>query len=431
MRISRVAARPSSSGRVPLAPRLFMTVLALAFFLAGVGLLIQHLSILRTWRSVEATVVRSEVIGHRNNKQRSMYRGEVELAYSVEGRNYQTPETFSTASSREDSVRQQMDITYAVGTRHRVFYNPDNPHSLRWNVGGNFTFFLLPILFTGVGLILIAVCYFLWRLPFPPRLVCGRCGNQGRLDDRFCPRCGDALSPVASTAPPQETTDAGGTSEIPSQRENPAALLLVGAFFGLPGLALCMGAAYMGINNYAATQTWPTAEATVTRSGIEATRDHDGMPVYRLGVEFDYEGDQHPKHAAGQSIYVSGSYPWIVQRLERFPVGSRHQVRVNPRDPADIRFDLESPLLNWLPTSRRGAIGVYLRGPGCLASTVGDETTLRQLSTPASPRSGLLHGVQAAGQCRNFSSSCRHILKSLGPAVDERPHERRDRAFPL
>lgn len=364
MRISMVAARPSSSGKIPLAPRLFMTVLALAFFLAGVGLFIQHLSILRTWRPIEATVVRSEVIDHRNNKQRNMYRGEVELAYSVEGRDYQTPETFTTASSREDSVRQQMETTYAVGTRHQVFYNPDNPHSLRWDVGGNFTFFLLPILFTGVGLVLIAVCYFLWRLPFPPQLVCGRCGNRGRLDDRFCPRCGDALSPESSTNPAQETPDADETSEIPSQRDNPAALLLVGAFFGLPGGALCIGAAYMGINNYAATQTWPTADATVTRSNIEVTRHRDGMPVYRLGVEFDYERNHHAEHAGGQSIYVSGSYPWIVQRLERFPVGSRHQVRINPRDPADVRFDLESPLLNWLPTAGVGLLGFIFSALG-------------------------------------------------------------------
>jgi hypothetical protein len=63
VRIAMVAARPSSSGKVPLAPRLFMTVLALAFFLAGIGVFIQHMSILRTWRPVEATVIRSEVIG--------------------------------------------------------------------------------------------------------------------------------------------------------------------------------------------------------------------------------------------------------------------------------------------------------------------------------------------------------------------------------
>jgi hypothetical protein len=289
-----------------------------------------------------------------------MYRGEVELAYSVQGRDYKTREAFSTSSSGEDSVRQQMETTYAVGTRHRVFYNPDNPHSLRWNVGGNFTFFLLPILFTAVGLILIAVCYFLWRLPFPPPLFCGRCGNQGRLDDRFCPGCGDALSPE----PPQETNGVDEKSDIPSPRENPAALLLVGAFFGLPGLALCIGAAYMGLNNYAATQTWPTADATVTRSNIEVTRDRDGMPVYRLGVDFDYERDHQAEHAGGQSIYVSGSYPWIIQRLERFPVGSRHQVRVNPRDPADVRFDLESPLLNWVPTAGVGLMGFIFSALG-------------------------------------------------------------------
>lgn len=357
MRISVVAARPQSSGKIPLAPRLFMTVLAFAFFLAGIGLFIQHLSILRTWRPVEATVVRSEVIGHRNNKQKSMYRGEVELAYTVDGRDYRTPETFSTASSREGAVRQQMETTYAVGTRHRVFYNPDNPYALRWNVGFNFTFLLLPLAFTGIGLILVGVSYLIWRLPFPPRLACGRCGSQGRPDYRFCPRCGDLLSSGPPAASLEEPAEADESSDAPPPRDNPKALILVGAFFGLPGLALSVGAAIMGVNNFAATQIWPIAEATVTRSGIEVTRDREGMPVYRLGVEFDYERGRHAQHASGKSTYVSGNYPWIVQRLERFSVGSRHEVRVNVRDASDVRFDLESPLLNWLPTAGVGLMG--------------------------------------------------------------------------
>ena len=363
VRYSLEAVRPSSSVQIPLLPRVLMTLLAVAFFFAGIGVFLQHLSILRTWQPVDATIVRSEVIDHRNKKQRNMFRGEVELAYSVAGRDYRTPETFTTASSNESSIRHTMETTYAVGSRHRVFYNPDNPHSLRWDVGINFTFFLLPIAFTGVGLILIAVCGLLWRLPYPVRLVCARCGCRGKADDRYCPRCGDRLSPVSEN-PSQDQTADDGKPATAAQRENPAALILIGAFFGLPGLACCMGAVYMGINNYAATQTWPTTQATVTRSAIETTRDHDGMPVYRLRVEFDYEGDQHPKHAAGQSIYVSGSYAWIAERHERFPAGSRHQIRVNPRDAADIRFDLENPLLNWLPTAGLGLFGFIFAAIG-------------------------------------------------------------------
>ena len=364
LRYSIEAVRPSRSGKIPLLPRVLMTLLALAFFFAGIGVFLQHLSILRTWLPVEATVVRSEVIGHRNKKQRNMYRGEVELAYAVAGRDYRTPDTFSMATTSESSIRRKMETTYAAGTRHRVFYNPANPHSFRWNVGFNFTFFLLPAIFTGVGLLLIAACCFLWRLPYPPQLACRRCGNRGRLDDRYCPHCGDALSPDTAASPSHESEPDKENPEALSKRENPAALLLIGAFFGLPGLACFLGAVSMGIRNYAATQTWATTEATVTRSAIESTRDRQGKPVYRMGVEFDYERDQQLEHAAGQSIYVSGSYAWVAQRLERFSAGSRHQIRINPRDSADIRFDLENPLLNWLPTAGLGLFGFIFSAIG-------------------------------------------------------------------
>lgn len=367
MEYSVQAAAPSSSRYVAFLPRLFMSLLALAFFAAGVGLFVQHVSILRTWQPVQATVVRSEVIEFRNSKQRSMYRGEVELAYHVGGQRYQTPETFNHASSSESAIRGQMETTYASRTRHRIFYDPGNPYSVRWDVGINFTFFLLPIVFTGVGLILVGICYFLWRLPYPPKLACSHCGTRGAAADRFCPRCGDALTPVDRPVrhdpvpTPDEANDPDDDDfEIPPpepRRENPRALLLVGAFFALPGVGCLIGAAYLGWTTFVATELWPTTEATVTAAKIEAYRSGDGTPSYQLAIEFNHGAGPQSAHAAGRSLYSSSSYPWIVKRLKRFAVGSKHTVRVNARDPADVRFDVESPLLNWMPTAGLGLFG--------------------------------------------------------------------------
>ncbi len=341
--------------------------MALAFSAAAVGLFVQHIGILRTWQPVQATVVRSEVIEFRNSKQRSMYRGEVELAYVVLGRKFQTPDSFRHASSSEGSIREPMETTYARGTRHQIFYDPENPYSIRWDVGVNFTFFLLPIAFTGVGLILIGVCYLLWRLPYPPQLACSRCGTRGVAGDRFCSRCGDVLTPVDRpvrhnpVATPDEAADLDEDDfEVPPpepRRENPLALLLVGAFFGLPGIGCLVGAAYLGWTTYVATELWPTAQATVTAASIEAHRSRDGTPSYQLAIEFNHGAGRQSARAAGRSLYASSSYPWIVQRLGRFPVGSKHTVRVNPRDPADVRFDVESPLLNWIPTAGLALFG--------------------------------------------------------------------------
>jgi hypothetical protein len=304
-------------------------------------------------------VVRSEVIGFHNKKQRSMYRGEVELAYSVGGREYRTPEAFSTSTSSGDSLRETMETAYGPGTRHVVFYDPDNPYAIRWNVGYNLTFFLLPIAFTGVGLILVGVCYLLLRQPLPVRPSCNRCGADGVVGDRYCSCCGESLEAIRTPISADEvSTEDALPDPAPSKRENPTALKLVGAFFGLPGLACCIGAIYLGVNNYYATQVWPVRQAVVTESGIEAGRSKDGAPVYELAVVFHVDGEAKPDRAAGKSIYASVSYPWIVQRLERYTVGSRHTIRVNPADATDVRFDLESSFLNWMPTGGLGLFGL-------------------------------------------------------------------------
>ncbi|HUE69372.1 MAG TPA: DUF3592 domain-containing protein [Pirellulaceae bacterium] len=186
------AAVPAST-KIPLFPRLFMSALALAFFAAGIGLFVQHLRILRTWRPVEATVVRSEVIRFRSNKQRDMYRGAVELAYVVGGRQHQTPDSFKHASSSEGAIRGQMETTYARGTRHRIFYDPENPYSIRWDVGITLKFFLLPIAFTGVGLTLAGVCYPSVAAPLP--------AEAGLLALRHAGRCSGPLLPAVRRRP--------------------------------------------------------------------------------------------------------------------------------------------------------------------------------------------------------------------------------------
>ena len=345
-----------------------MSLLALAFLGAGVGLFIQHIFILRTWRPIQAEIVRSEVIEFRNRQGRSMFRGEVELAYAVSGQTYQTRDTFNSASSSESSVRRQMDTTYALGTSHRIFYDPENPYSVRWDVGINFKFFLLPLAFTGVGVILIGVCYVLWRLPYPPKLACSRCGMRGASDDRFCPRCGDRLAPAdpgliqqqpatQSESPNRDENDDPGIPPPEPRRENPGALLVVGAVFGIPGLACLIGSAYLAWTTYVSTHLWPTAEATVTRAAIETHRSADGTPSYQLVVEFSHGDGPRSAHVTGRSLYSSNSYPWIVKRLNRFSPGSRHSVRVNPRDPADVLFDFENSLLTWMPTAGLGLFG--------------------------------------------------------------------------
>ena len=66
MKYSLEAVRPSSSTQIPLLPRVLMTLLTMAFTFSGIGVFILAAG--------GATIIRSEVISHRNKKQRNIAR---------------------------------------------------------------------------------------------------------------------------------------------------------------------------------------------------------------------------------------------------------------------------------------------------------------------------------------------------------------------
>lgn len=339
-----------------------MSLLAAAFLGAGGLLLVQHVAIISTWRPVLATVVRSEVVSYRHRRQHTvtMHRGEIELEYSAGGRTYRTPESFRHASSNESSIRRRMETTYAVGTRHEVFYDPQNPHAVRWNVGWNLDHFLLPLAFALVGVVLSAVCVMLWRLPYPPKRSCSLCRRRAGESDTYCATCGAELTPSArrrGKQPPQQDRAA-------TENDRPAMWFLLAVLFGLPGLAALAGALYLGATTYIATRTWPTVEARVTGSRIAGFHGSEGRASYRLWVEFEFPWNGERRRSSAESPYSSYSYAWIARRQEEFAPGGRHTIRVHPQLPQEIRFDTENSLRNWLPVAGLGLFGAIFASLG-------------------------------------------------------------------
>jgi hypothetical protein len=149
--------------------------------------------ILKTWPSVEAEVVKSELISFRDREGDQMYRAAIDFRYTVDGREYTVPSSSSYSSSIYSSMRSKVNA-YAVGTRHPIRYNPSDPGDMRFEVGYNFGFFFRPFLlgmmglvFTGVGAGLLYV-----SRSVEPRL-CPSCGQPVEKGQNFCPNCAAPL----------------------------------------------------------------------------------------------------------------------------------------------------------------------------------------------------------------------------------------------
>ena len=145
------------------------TIIFAAFLVVGLGLLggagydgYRRYTILKTWPSVEAVVLDSELYRHRNDFVRKSGRT-VLFGYTVHGEEYKS---FVSAPyvSRSYKVQQEFGEKYAPGSRHSIRYNPENPNDIRFEVGYKIRFFFVPVLlgfigivFSGLGLIFMLV----------------------------------------------------------------------------------------------------------------------------------------------------------------------------------------------------------------------------------------------------------------------------------
>jgi hypothetical protein len=125
---------------------------------------------------------------------------------------------------------------------------------------------------------------------------------------------------------------------------NPDRAPLVAAAAGL-GLAASLFAAFFAraVRDACA---WPVTAGKITLSGVEAYRDsreHDSYPrrprlAYKPGVAYSYEvnGREYAGDRLTLGVVVSSGFPGFAARTAaRYPVGSRVDVRYNPRNPGE------------------------------------------------------------------------------------------------
>jgi Protein of unknown function (DUF3592) len=127
------------------------------------------------------------------------------------------------------------------------------------------------------------------------------------------------------------------------------------------GILVVAGLVFLGrtYSRYMILKTWPTVDAEVTsnrvrRHVVSAGRNHSDSTHFEVTVDFRY--------SAGGKELVSGwsedfdSFKAAQDELATYAPGSRREIRYNPRDPNDIRFDAHRIFVEFIVFGGTGVI---------------------------------------------------------------------------
>ncbi len=209
--------------------------------------LIEQLCILKTWPEIKAEVTSSQLTSHvvtREEKIRdqdsegsssrprtrtvrtTMYGAAINLRYTVNGQEYNTPTTAGYETS-DSGMMQELVQRYAPGSRHPTRYDPSDPGKIRIEVSNTPFFFALPLILGAMGTVLLLISLLFRaragsspRTPrismamgmlgdmarggpgrnpgyFTDRVHCPACRQQTLASQPACMHCGVALPPKA------------------------------------------------------------------------------------------------------------------------------------------------------------------------------------------------------------------------------------------
>ena len=122
-----------------------------------------------------------------------------------------------------------------------------------------------------------------------------------------------------------------------NKRTGDPAPKLIGWFLGSVGIIFLLVAGGVGYRRVQIIQTWPEVSGEVTRSRVNSYYSK-GTRMYEVDLEFRYRIDGFEHVNPAPSNYATSSAGGMKAKAARYPVGSLHPIKVNPRDPDDIRL---------------------------------------------------------------------------------------------
>lgn len=154
--------------RVPRQVGIWFVLIGAIIIAIGALMARSDLAMLRTWPRVDGRVLQSRVVSaavsssNRRGANRPSYDTSVTFRYVVDGVTLESTTAYGVGTSRgraEDRVR-----TYAPGTVHPVWYRPEDPRLIRFDLGSPLVVFFLPAGMVLMGAVFMGLGGMAWRL---------------------------------------------------------------------------------------------------------------------------------------------------------------------------------------------------------------------------------------------------------------------------
>jgi hypothetical protein len=147
-----------------------LTFVLIGLLIAAIGAAMARsdLAMLRSWPQIEGRVVESHVVpvasrsSSRRGSNRPAYDTSVRFRYSVNDVTLENATTYGTGTSRSNAEARAR--AYAPGTVHRIWYRPDDPNLIRFDLDNTFSVFVLSGAMVLMGAIFMGLGGLVWRL---------------------------------------------------------------------------------------------------------------------------------------------------------------------------------------------------------------------------------------------------------------------------
>ena len=150
------------------ARRVGMVFVLIGAIIMAIGALMgrSDLEMLRTWPAIDGRVLRSRVVpaavssSSRRGPDRPWYDTEVTFRYVVKDVTLESTTAYGGGTSRAKAEARAQ--AYAPGTVHPIWYRPEDPRLIRFDLGDSLAVFFLPGALVLMGLVFIALGGMVW-----------------------------------------------------------------------------------------------------------------------------------------------------------------------------------------------------------------------------------------------------------------------------
>ena len=151
-------------------------------------------TVLSRWKPVTGTLLRREVLRNHDADGFLYFKMKGTFRYPVDGKE-QESSALSYFGSSDFGWISPRTLAYDPGSQYPVRYDPARPEAFEFGAGYNRLYFRTPLQFLSAAAACLLLSQLFHRFSQAPKR-CIQCNRTVRSLFRYCPECGESISPA-------------------------------------------------------------------------------------------------------------------------------------------------------------------------------------------------------------------------------------------